>query len=477
MISTKIVATIGPSCDTVEKISLLLKAGVSIFRFNLKHNTQRWHSLRIARVREAIKITGIPVGILLDMQGPEIRIGTFVKGNLFLRKNDVVYFVQENSQARRKEIILNNLKLLEYLKEGQELTIDDGKLRFKVTGKNNYEVKAKVLEGGVLKDKKGVNVPNLEIDLPTLVEKDFADLSLAAKHDVDFLALSFVRHGKDVKILKEEIKKRNLRAGVIAKIETGLSLRNFSEILQETDAVMVARGDLGVELPIEQVPFYQKQIIRECLVAGKPVITATQMLESMIDNPTPTRAEVSDVANAIYDHTDAVMLSAETAAGQYPEKAVAVMKKISAFIEEKNPEPERIKYSIKHQTSAVTYSAKALLDSEFCQREKIKALVVLTETGMTARMLSRLRPKLPIVALTRHEKVRDQLLLSWGVEPILWPSLQSFYSIKDHSQIQEVVKILKRKKIVKTGEKIILIYSEDWGTPGKTSIIRIQEVN
>ncbi|MBI3981221.1 pyruvate kinase [Candidatus Microgenomates bacterium] len=488
MSATKIVATIGPSCDTAPKISRLLKAGVNVFRFNLKHNTQKWHSVRIGRVREVSRQMAMPVAILLDLQGPEIRIGTFKEGKLLLRENDKVFFVLQSQsltrQSRvqrtnkpRKEIVLNNLKLLESLKKGHELTIDDGKFRFRVLRKKILEVEAKVLEGGVLKEKKGVNIPNLELDLPTLVEKDFADLSLAARHEVDFLALSFVRQANDIKILREEINKRQIKAQIIAKIETGLALKNFSEILAETDGVMVARGDLGVELPIEQVPFYQKQIIKECLAVGKPVITATQMLESMIDNPVPTRAEVSDVANAVYDYTDAVMLSAETAAGLFPEKAVLMMKKISRFIEEKNPSPERINYTVKHQTSVMTLAANDLLQNDFCQREKIKALVALTETGMTARMLSRLRPKLPIVALTRNAGVRDQLLLSWGVYPILLPSPESFYDKKDHLHIQEFVKIIKKQGWVKTGEKIILVYSEDWGTPGKTSIIRIQEVN
>lgn len=477
MSATKIVATIGPSCDTAPKIARLLKAGVNVFRFNLKHNTQKWHSVRIGRVREVSQQMVMPVAILLDLQGPEIRIGTFKEGKLLLRKNDKVFFVLQKRNSARKEIVLNNLKLLESLEKGHELTIDDGKFRFRVLRKKILEVEAKVLEGGVLKEKKGVNIPSLELDLPTLVEKDFADLSLAAKHDVDFLALSFVRRANDIKILREEINKRQIKAQIIAKIETGLALKNFSEILAETDGVMVARGDLGVELPIEQVPFYQKQIIKDCLAVGKPVITATQMLESMIDNSVPTRAEVSDVANAVYDYTDALMLSAETAAGLFPEKAVLMMKKISRFIEEKNPSPKGINYTVKHQTSVMTLAANDLLQNDFCQKERIKALVALTETGMTACMLSRLRPKLPIIALTRHQGVRDQLLLSWGVYPILLPSPESFYGKKDHLHIQEFVKIIKKQGWVKTGEKIILVYSEDWGTPGKTSIIRIQEVN
>ena len=475
--ATKIVATIGPVCDSTEKIKSLIGAGVNVFRFNLKHNTQRWHSSRLARVRQASKETGVEVAILLDLQGPEIRIGTFKGGRLILEKGEEVAFVTSPSRKKRKEIILSNLILLEKIQKNNELTIDDGHLRFKVTGKKQKEVLAEVLEGGVLKNQKGVNVPNLELDLPTLVEKDIEDISLAAREDVDFVALSFVRSAKDIMVLREELKRQKVNAKIVAKIETGLALQNFEEILKETDGVMVARGDLGIELPLEQVPFHQKQIIKRCLEAGKPVITATEMLASMTENPYPTRAEVSDVANAIYDFTDAVMLSTETAVGKYPERAVAMMRQIAAFIEEKRPRPEKLRYDIRHQTAAVTFAAHHLWESEFCQREKIQAFVTLTETGMTARMLSRLRPEIPILALTRHQKVRDQLLLIWGVIPVLFPFTKDPYGKKTVEQIEEMLRLVREQKYVKKGEKIIMIYGEDWGTSGKTSIIRIQEVN
>lgn len=477
MTATKIVATIGPASDTVEDIKKLILAGVSVFRFNLKHNNSKWHSGRIALVRKAVKELQIPSAVLLDLQGPEIRIGTFCNGEIRLRVGDKVFFTAAPTGEKRKEIILDNLTLLEKLEKGHELTIDDGHFRFKVEGKVQGEVVAKTLEGGVLKSAKGVNVPNLELDLPTLLEKDIENISLAGRHDVDYLALSFVRGVKDIKILKEELQRQEVDAKIVAKIETAQALKNFEEILKETDAVMIARGDLGIELPIEEVPFYQKKLIKRCLEVGKPVITATQMLESMIVNSHPTRAEVSDVANAIYDFTDAVMLSSESAVGKYPEQTVKMMRKIAAFIEEKRPRPEKLNYEIRHQTAAVTFAAFNLWESEFCQREKIKAFVVLTETGMTARMLSRFRPSIPVIALTRRQKIRDQLLLVWGVVPIFTPLTKNPYQKKTLEEIEKILKVVKKAGHVKPGEKVIMVYGEDWGTPGKTSVVRIQEVN
>ncbi|MBI4100690.1 pyruvate kinase [Candidatus Microgenomates bacterium] len=477
MVSTKIIATIGPSCDSIHRIKNLIRAGVNVFRFNLKHNTQVWHSERIARVRQASRELQLPAAILLDLQGPDIRIGSFKDGEILLKKKEIVFFVLSPSNKKRKEIIIDSLSLLEKLEKNHEFTIDDGRFRFRVVGKTKKEIEAKVLEGGILKSQKGVNTPGLELDLPTLVKKDLEDISLAAREDVDFVALSFVRSVQDIEILKSELDRQKLKAKIISKIETVQALQNFEEILKQTDGVMIARGDLGVELALEQVPFYQKEIIKRCLEVGKPVITATQMLESTIVEPYPTRAEVSDVANAIYDFTDAVMLSAESAIGKHPEAAVKMMVKIAGFIEGKRPRPEKLNFEVRHQTAAVTFSAHNLWESEFCQKEKIRAFVVLTETGMSARMLARLRPQIPILALTRHAKIRDQLLLVWGVTPILSNHVNNPYGKKTVEQIRQMLKVIKEKKYVKSGEKVIMVYGEDWGTPGKTSVVRIQEVN
>lgn len=477
MAFTKIVATVGPNSDSIEKLTRLIEEGVSVFRFNLKHNTQKWHSVRIARVEKAARKVGKPVATLLDFQGPEIRIGAFKdKKELRIKKGERVYFVTEEGFTSEKEIVLNNLEVLLKLTNGQKVLLDAGAFVFEVIKNEKDKVLTKVIEGGILTSRKSVNIPGVELPLPTLAQKDIEDIALASREKVDFVALSYVRERKDIEIFRDELKKQNLNANIIAKIETKKAIDNLDQIIAVSDGVMVARGDLGVEFPLEQVPFLQKQIIKKCLKLGKPVITATQMLESMIVNPTPTRAEVSDVANAIYDRSDCLMLSAESAIGKYPEKSVAMMRKTAEFTESKLQKPQNIDYEITHQTAAITYGAYQLLQSDFCQRKNIKAFVVLTETGMTSRMLSRLRPNLPIYSLTRHKHIADQLCLVWGVTPLYYNFGTNSYDKKESTHIQQILSVVKKEGVVKKGDKVIMIYGEDWGTPGKTSVIRIQEV-
>lgn len=478
MAFTKIVATVGPACDTVGKLARLISEGVSVFRFNLKHNTQKWHSIRIKRVEEAAMRSGQPVATLLDFQGPEIRIGDFPKNKaLRLHRGDTVYFVTASGTVQDKEIVLNNLELLQKLTPGQEIRIDAGAFVFEVTKNEKDRVATKVVDGGVLTGKKNVHVPGIELSLPTLAKKDLEDITFASREKVDYAALSYVREKKDIEVFRHALTKQQVDADVIAKIETKQAMNNLDEIIASSDGVMVARGDLGVEFPLEQVPYLQKEIIKKCLKVGRPVITATQMLESMTGNPQPTRAEVSDVANAVYDRTDCLMLSAESAIGKYPERSVAMMRRTAEFTEKQLLPTEDVAYDITHQTAAITYGAYQLLQSEFCQKRNIKAFVVLTETGMTGQMLSRLRPNLPIVALTRHRNVADKLALVWGVVPIVFDfGTPSMYEKKESSHIQQVLRVVKMKKIVKKGDKVIMMYGENWGTPGKTSVIRIQEV-
>lgn len=478
MAFTKIVATVGPNCDSVERLTQLIKEGVSVFRFNLKHNTQKWHSIRIARVEEAARRVGKPVATLLDFQGPEIRTGAFKdKKELRLKKGEKVYFVISEGFTNEKELTLNNLELLQKLTPGQKILLDAGAFVFEVIKNEKDRVLAKVIEGGILTSRKSVNIPGVELSLPTLAKKDIEDITLASREKVDFVALSYVREKKDIEIFRQEIKKQNLNADIIAKIETKKAIDNLNEIIAVSDGVMVARGDLGVEFPLEQVPFLQKQIIKKCLRLGKPVITATQMLESMIVNPTPTRAEISDVANAIYDRSDCLMLSAESAIGKYPAKSVGIMRRTAEFTEGKLEKTKNVDYEITHQTAAITFASYQLSESEFCQRKNIKAFVVLTETGMTSRMLSRLRPNLPIYSLTRHKHIADKLCLVWGVNPIYYNfGISSLYNKKESTHIHQILKVVQKEGVVKKGDKVIMIYGEDWGTPGKTSVIRIQEV-
>lgn len=465
---TKIVATIGPSCEAEEYIEKMIRGGVSVFRFNMKHNNRQWHSTRMARVRKASKKLGIPVAILMDLQGPEIRIGSFKEGQLLLKKGEEIVFGLK--PTKRKTIILNNLKILRSLKANQRVFIDDGCFEFQIIKSKGGQVLAKTLQAGILKEHKGVNILQATVDLPTLFDRDLENISMAAKNDVDWVALSYVRKAKDILVLRKAMKKQKLNARIIAKIESPQAIDNIDEILETADAVMIARGDLAIEISPEKVPFFQKEIIKECRFIGKPVITATQMLHSMIENPRPTRAEISDVANAVYDGSDALMLSAETAAGKYPFMAVEIMKKTSAFIENKRKE-EIIARKFCNQTDTVVDAAYKLASDFSRCGTPIAKFVVLTEGGHTARVLSSYRPSIPIIAVTQDKKVRNQLCLSYGVRAVCrcFPEGQIY-------SVGRILRYLKNKGYLKAGERVIITYGKIWGKPGKTNTIKVETI-
>lgn len=476
---TKIVATIGPACDSKVKLKEMLKAGVDCFRFNMKHGQLSWHEQKMTLVRQAAKEVNRSVAILMDLQGPEIRTGILKEKFITLKKGEMVWFTDSQEWAdktQKKAITIDRIEALVAVRPGQKVMVDDGFLSFRVLDTNKKSgvrlVRTRVLEGGELGNRKGVSLPGLILDIPVLMARDFDSLSLKNRQDIDWVALSFVSSAKDINMLRTELKKRKIGAGIIAKIERTQALDNFEEILQSTDGVMVARGDLGVEVPLYEVPFWQKQIIKRCREAGKPVITATEMLQSMIYSPRPTRAEVSDVANAIYDGTDAVMLSAESAMGKYPVKAVEVLNQEAHFSETKvDYPPIKIEKKAMGQTAAIVMAAKSLIECGYQGVCDLSAVVVLTETGTTARYLSRLRPKLPILAVTTNAKVRDQMKLYWGVKPYLF-----HFKKQSEMSIKEIIKFLKDQKVIKSGQNVVMIYGELWGKPGLTSVVRIQAV-
>jgi pyruvate kinase len=307
-------------------------------------------------------------------------------------------------------------------------------------------------------------------DLPSPDYKPFKNLLSQIEKEIDFLAISLIKGPEEI----EKIKKANFKARIIAKIETKEAIEKFEEILNVSDALMVARGDLGVNIPLEKIPYFQKEIVKKCLEKGKPVIVATQMLKSMTEHPLPTRAEVSDVANAILDYADALMLSEETSIGKYPQKAVSIMAKIATFWERKRNLPYGINFEIDHQTKAVCYSAYQMWQTPFCQRAKIKAFLVLTKGGMTAQMLSRLRPKIPIIAITDDKYLAKRLSLVFGVFPFYLKI--DVYKKKGVADIKKLLAIVKKEGFAKSGEKVILIYAEDWKSKGQTSVIRVQEI-
>ena len=471
MSKTKIIATIGPASDSEKMIEFLIKKGVAGFRFNMKHNSHQWHKARIQKVRKIAYFLKKPVAILMDIQGPEVRVGYLPGKKIILRKGEVVRLTHAYQEGKGKIITIDSHFLLKSLKKGNKVLLDDGRLSLLILEKEKDRLKARVLRGGTLQERKGVNFPETEVGLPTLTKKDRENISLAAKLDVDFIALSFVRTEKDILILKNYIKKLNFSAGVIAKIETKKAIENFEEIINSSDGVMVARGDLAIELAFEQVPFFQKEIIRSARNLGKPVIVATEMLESMVKSPQPTRAEISDVANAVYDSADSVMLSAESASGQYPKEAVETMSRVAAFIETKRPKDKVLIKETDDITEAMVMAAWRLSQSDFAQQEKMKAFVVLTDSGRTAKLLSRYRPKLPILAVTNNKKIRNQLSICFGVKPFyLWFPEGTLHSVR------RVIKFLKTRKFLRKGEKVILIHGESWGTIGRTNTVRVQEI-
>lgn len=464
MAKTKIIVTIGPACDDQKTIEKLILTGASVFRFNYKHNSFTWHDRRMKRAREAAKKLAVPVGLMVDLKGPELRIGRLKGGRIKLEKGEIFTF------GSGGQIVFSVQSVLGELKKGQPILLDDGRIELVVMEEGKTKVKVKVITGGLLESNKGLNLPGTEIDLPTLGDKDIEAIKLAKKHGVDFVALSFVREREDMRNLKRTLEKERLEALCIAKIENRSAIENLEEILIEADGIMVARGDLGVELPVEETPFWQKYIIDRCLKLNKPVITATEMLSSMIVHPRPTRAEVSDIANSVYDRSDALLLSTETAIGKYPLKAVAVMRRTCEFIEAKMT-PMGREGPAHEQIAAIVLAAFNLVQ-ESDLPQPLSAFIVLTENGKTARLLSSLRPNLPILAITPKKNIRDQLCLSFGVVPFFF----DYEKDEVGEAIKKTIGYLQRKGKLKTGEKVVIIYGDDWRFPGRTNLVRIQEV-
>lgn len=467
---TKIVATIGPASESEEKIEALIMAGVDVFRFNMKHGNVDWHSEKMVRVEKVCKKLNKRVAALIDLQGPEVRVDGLPKTPFLLKPTDTFWFVAPDSG--KKGVILDHPGIIRLMKVGNTVYADDGFLEFKILKIEDYGFEVEVIEGGELKNRKTVNFPGISLDFPCLVEKDLELLSLAARHTVDFVALSFVRNADDIRVLRKEMDKMGVDCAVIAKIEHPDAVQNFEEILAESDGIMVARGDLGIEYPIEAVPALQKLIVKRCEEEGKPVIVATQMLESMITNPRPTRAEVSDVANAVYDRADAVMLSGESAAGKYPVRAVKMMASIADSTEtSESCNKHTLVKNTGCQGEALVAAANLLACTYTLNDGRISAFVVLTETGRTAQFLSRLRPDFPIFSLSQKTQALDRLKLVWGVEPVYYE-----YAKDEQTNPTKVLSHLEKLGHLHTGEKVIVIYGERWGQPGQTSVVRVQEV-
>ncbi|MDO5561283.1 MAG: pyruvate kinase [bacterium] len=461
---TKNVATIGPVTDSEEVIAKLIDAGMNVARFNTKHSSPEWHQERIARVRKVAQEKNVSVGILLDLQGPEIRINLPGEQAFDLIEGETcVFTADEKLDATKKVLIPQNV--VDTLQVGNMVLLDDGFCELEVVKKDKNFLTLKALSPCTIKHRKTMNIPGITVDMPSLVPADYEQLDGAAKKDlIDFVGLSFVRNKNDIEFLKKELEKRKIKAQIIAKIETQAALDNLEEIIAASDAVMVARGDLGVEVPYEELAFWQKKIINLCRAAAKPVITATQMLKSMVEQPRPTRAEVSDVANAIYDGTDAVMLSEETTIGKYPVKAVKTQAKIEMF----NEHLTHAHFDLPETDNAQEVIATSIDEIVTNNNLPFRAIVCLTNTGRSARLLSRLHPSLPIVAITPDADTYYNLALSYGVLPVLFKE-------KSVLNMSNAISYLQKEKVLQTGEQVIVMHGtkETTGSTDTISIVKI----
>ncbi|MEK7642634.1 MAG: pyruvate kinase [Patescibacteria group bacterium] len=457
---TKIVCTIGPATETVEMLEKLVLGGMNVMRLNFSHGDFEEHRNRVANLKKVIEKTGQKVAILQDLAGPKIRIGNFKNDRIELKEGQMFTLTIDEIEGDENKVHINYPHLPMEVAQGHIIFLHDGKKKLEVVEVMGNDVVCKVLVGGEIKSKRGVNLPDSNISISSLTEKDRGDLEFGIENDVDFIALSFVRRPEDIAELREIIKNHNVDARlrnapawepkIIAKIETPQAVKNIDKIIEITDGIMVARGDLAIEIPAEKVPFVQKEIIRKCNDAGKPVITATQMLESMITSPIPTRAEVSDVANAILDGTDAIMLSEETTLGNYPLEAVKIMARVAKEIEANYPERE-IVHSPKNGKTVVTDSLTRSV-VKTAHDVSAKAIVALTGSGFSARMISRHKPRVPIFSLSANVKTVNQMCASFGCVPIL---IEEWKSVPEAFEI--VRNICLEKGIAKMGDRVVII--------------------
>lgn len=468
---SKIVCTIGPATDDVAMIKKLLLAGMNVARLNFSHGTHAEHERRARAVRQAAAETGINVAIMLDTKGPEIRLGYFKEEPVFLEENATVTLTTETILGDRERIPVTYTGLPADVKEGDAILIADGLIELKVLSTTPTEVLCRVINGGKLTSQKGINLPGVEVNLPAVTEKDIADITFGIKQGFDFIAASFVRRASDVLAIRRVLEEAGADIDIISKIESRQAVNNLDEIIRVSNGIMVARGDLGVEIPVEEVPLVQKGIIEKCNLLGKPVVTATQMLDSMINNPRPTRAEASDVANAIFDGTDAVMLSGETAAGKYPLEAVETMARIAERAEaalhyEGMLAKKRSAISQRTVTDAISYATCAS-----AQDLGAAAIITTTESGHTAKMVAKYRPKAPVIAVTPHAGVMRKLALTWGVKPLKAAPKES-----TDEMMAEAVEASLQAGFIKGGDLIIFTAGVPARVQGTTNLLRVHTV-
>lgn len=471
MRKTKIVCTIGPSSESLENTKKLIMAGMNVARLNFSHGDFEEHGNRIKNIRQACEELNKTVAILLDTKGPEIRTGKLEVEPIELVQDEYITLTTEEILGDKNRLSITYKELPQDVQVGSTILIDDGLIGLTVVEIQGTEIRCRIVNGGTIKSKKGVNVPGVAISLPGITEKDANDIVFGIEQGIDFVAASFVRKASDVLEIRELLKKHNgEHIQIISKIENQQGVDNLDEILEVSDGLMVARGDLGVEIPAEEVPLVQKRMIEKCNLAGKPVITATQMLDSMQRNPRPTRAEASDVANAIFDGTDAIMLSGETAAGKYPVESVLTMSRIAEKAESAlNYREMFLKQRIAQDTSVTEAISQSVAISALDLNAK--AIISSTESGQTARMVSKYRPEAPIVAVTTQDRTMRRLALTWGVTPVKGEQASSTDEMFDYA-LQGGVK----SGLVKEGDLVVITAGVPLGRSGSTNLLKVDQI-
>lgn len=468
---TKIVATLGPASSSPEVIRKLIQAGADVFRLNFSHGSPEDHRERVAHIRQAAEELGQTVAILQDLQGPKIRVGRFAEGAVELVPGAKFILTRESVEGDAHRVSVTYRGLPEDVLPGQELLLDDGNIRLRVDEVRGPDIYTTVVIGGRLSNNKGINIPGADLSIPALTDKDIEDLVLGVELEVDWVAMSFVRSRDDLLLARHYLTRHASRARLMAKIEKPSAVMRFDEILEEADGIMVARGDLGVEMPLEEVPVVQKRLILKAIQTGKPVITATQMLESMIKNPIATRAEASDVANAVFDGTDAVMLSAETASGSYPVEAVSFMARVARNVEASTEYRVRLN-ALRPSPTPSVQDAIAMAVDDVVEAVGARVIVAFTATGGAARRIARTKPPVPILALTPNTHVRNQLALVSDVYPLLAPDPKD-----TDDMVQIAVAKAKETGLAQVGEYVVIAAGVPFGVRGTTNMLRVERVS
>lgn len=467
---TKIVCTIGPSVDSEELIEKLIEAGMDVARLNLSHGKREDHLRRLKMIRSVSERMKRSTGILFDTRGPKVRTGNLAKESVMLEDGSVITLTTENIMGDRQRVSVTYPDLHKDLAAGKIVLIDDGLIALEVLAIEGREINCLVLHGGELRSLKGLNTPGTKINLPAIDDQDKIDIELALDHEVNFLAASFTRSAKDILDIRRLVENKDGNIAIIAKIESREGVENYDEILEVADGVMVARGDLGVEVPTEEVPLLQKQFIRKSNRLGKPVITATQMLDSMIRNPRPTRAEASDVANAIFDGTDALMLSGETAIGRFPVESVLIMSKIAVHTES-GLDYQKMLEDIRPMINKSVTNAISFATCHTAHELGADAIITATQSGQTARMVSKYRPKAPIVAVSSSRQVAKMLTLTWGVQAVVCPPVSS-----TDEMFANATQAAMDEELIKNGDLVVITAGVPVGIAGTTNLLRVETV-